>query len=31
VISGDGNVYQEYTGWIDQKTMEQVVANALRE
>ena len=31
VISGDGNVYQAYTGWIDQKTMEQVVANALRE
>jgi hypothetical protein len=31
VISGDGSVYQQYTGWIDQKVMEQVVANALRE
>ena len=31
VISGDGSVYQQYTGWIDQKVMEQVVANAVRE
>jgi hypothetical protein len=31
VISGDGSVYQQYTGWIDQKVMEQVVANALRD
>ena len=31
VISGDGSVYQQYTGWIDKKVMEQVVANALRE
>jgi hypothetical protein len=31
VVSGSGAVYQAYTGWIDQKTMEQVVANALRE
>lgn len=31
VISADGSVYQEYTGWIGQKVMEQVVANALRE
>jgi hypothetical protein len=30
VISGDGKVYQLYTGWIDVKVMEQVVANALR-
>jgi len=30
VISSDGSVYQEYTGWIDEKVMEQVVANALR-
>jgi len=30
VISGDGNVYQEYTGWIDAKSMQQVIANALR-
>ena len=29
VISPDGSVYQEYTGWIGQKVMEQVVANAL--
>ena len=31
VISGDGPVYQQYTGWIDKKVMEQVIANALRE
>lgn len=31
VVSGDGTVYQEYTGWIGEKVMEQVVANALRE
>jgi hypothetical protein len=30
VISGDGSVYQEYTGWIDEQTMSQVLANALR-
>jgi hypothetical protein len=30
VISGDGSVYQMYTGWIDEKVMEQVVANAVR-
>jgi hypothetical protein len=30
VISGDGSVYQEYTGWIGKQVMEQVVANALR-
>jgi len=30
VISGDGKVYQEYTGWIGEKVMEQAVANALR-
>jgi hypothetical protein len=30
VISGDGNVYQEYTGWIGKEVMAQVVANALR-
>ncbi|HMK92148.1 MAG TPA: hypothetical protein VK576_04045 [Thermoleophilia bacterium] len=29
VISPDGSVYQEYTGWIGQKVMEQVVSNAL--
>ena len=29
VISPDGSVYQLYTGWIGQKVMEQVVANAL--
>jgi hypothetical protein len=30
VIKGDGTVSQLYTGWIGQKVMEQVVANALR-
>jgi len=30
VIQGDGTVAQLYTGWIGQKVMEQVVANALR-
>ena len=30
VISGDGSVYQMYTGWIGEKVMEQVVANAVR-
>ncbi len=30
VIKGDGTVAQLYTGWIGQKVMEQVVANALR-
>jgi len=25
----DGSVYQEYTGWISEKVMFQVVANAL--
>jgi hypothetical protein len=29
VISPDGSVYQEYTGWIGEKVMSQVVANAL--
>jgi len=29
VISPDGSVYQEYTGWISEKVMSQVVANAL--
>jgi len=29
VISPDGSVYQEYTGWIGQKVMEQAVANAM--
>jgi hypothetical protein len=29
VISPDGKVYQEYTGWIAPKVMEQVIANAL--
>ena len=29
VISPDGKVYQEYTGWISEKVMSQVVANAL--
>lgn len=31
VIRGDGTVSQLYTGWIGQKVMEQVVANALRD
>jgi hypothetical protein len=31
VISPDGTVYQEYTGWIDRAVMEQVVANAVRQ
>ena len=31
VISPDGKVYQEYTGWIDRAVMEQVVANAVRQ
>jgi hypothetical protein len=31
VISPDGKVYQEYTGWIDRSVMEQVVANAVRQ
>ncbi len=31
VISPDGKVYQEYTGWIGEKVMEQVIANALRQ
>jgi hypothetical protein len=31
VISADGRVYQEYTGWVGEKVMEQVVANALRQ
>ena len=30
VIKGDGSVSQLYTGWIGQKVMEQVVADALR-
>lgn len=30
VIKGDGMVSQLYTGWIGQKVMEQVVADALR-
>ena len=30
VIKGDGTVSQLYTGWVGQKVMEQVVANALR-
>jgi hypothetical protein len=30
VIKGDGTVAQLYTGWIGQKVMEQVVADALR-
>ena len=29
VISPDGSVYQEYTGWISEQVMSQVVANAL--
>jgi len=29
VISPDGQVYQEYTGWISPAVMSQVVANAL--
>ncbi len=29
VISPDGKVYQEYTGWVSEKVMSQVVANAL--
>ena len=29
VISPDGSVYQEYTGWVSEKVMSQVVANAL--
>jgi len=29
VISPDGKVYQEYTGWISEPAMSQVVANAL--
>ena len=29
VISPDGKVYQEYTGWISPAVMSQVVANAL--
>ena len=29
VISPNGSVYQEYTGWISQKVMSQVIANAL--
>jgi len=29
VISPNGSVYQEYTGWISEKVMSQVVANAL--
>jgi hypothetical protein len=31
VISGNGAVYQLYTGYIDVKVMEQVVANAIRQ
>ena len=31
VISPDGSVYQEYTGWISEKVMSQVVANAARQ
>ena len=31
VISPDGTVFQEYTGWIDRGVMEQVVANAVRQ
>ena len=31
VIKADGTVAQLYTGWIGQKVMEQVVANALRD
>jgi hypothetical protein len=30
IIRGDGTVYQLYTGWIDQSTMEQQVANAVQ-
>ena len=30
IIRGNGSVYQLYTGWIDQATMEQQVANALQ-
>ncbi|HQG03384.1 MAG TPA: hypothetical protein PK838_03525 [Thermoleophilia bacterium] len=30
VVKADGSVAQLYTGWIGQKVMEQVVANALR-
>jgi hypothetical protein len=30
IIRGDGSVYQLYTGWIDQTTMEQQVANAVQ-
>jgi len=30
VIKGDGTVSQLYTGWIGQKVMEQVVADAVR-
>ena len=29
VIRSDGSVYQLYTGWIGEKVMEQVVANAV--
>ena len=29
VISPNGEVYQEYTGWVSEKVMSQVVANAL--
>jgi hypothetical protein len=29
IISPNGSVYQEYTGWISQKVMSQVIANAL--
>jgi hypothetical protein len=31
VISPDGKVYQEYTGWIAPRVMEQVVANGLNQ
>ena len=30
VIRPDGSVYQLYTGWIGEKVMDQVVANAIR-
>jgi len=30
VIRGDGGVYQLYTGWIGERVMDQVVANAVR-
>ncbi len=30
VIRGNGDVAQLYTGWIGEKVMEQVVANAVR-